>query len=96
MNITKQTVADKIAAYLRHDITQAQLVEMGSVLDLAYGSARSRTDPRTIWSVCFRVFPWVHRGASVECRVSREILRNECAYSSAFIGGGNQGMRAEG
>lgn len=27
MNITKQTVADKIAAYLRHDITQAQLVD---------------------------------------------------------------------
>ena len=27
MNITKQTVADRIAAYLRHDITQAQLVD---------------------------------------------------------------------
>jgi len=27
MNITKQTVADKIAAYLRHDVTQAQLVD---------------------------------------------------------------------
>jgi hypothetical protein len=27
MIITKQTVADKIAAYLRHHITQAQLVD---------------------------------------------------------------------
>ena len=27
VTITKQTVADKIAAYLRHDITQAQLVD---------------------------------------------------------------------
>jgi hypothetical protein len=27
MTITKQTVADKIAGYLRHDITQAQLVD---------------------------------------------------------------------
>ena len=27
MTITKQTVADKIAAYLHHDITQAQLVD---------------------------------------------------------------------
>jgi len=27
MVITKQTVADKIAAYLRHDLTQAQLVD---------------------------------------------------------------------
>ena len=27
MIITKQTVADKIAAYLHHDITQAQLVD---------------------------------------------------------------------
>lgn len=27
MTITKQTVADRIAAYLRHEITQAQLVD---------------------------------------------------------------------
>lgn len=27
MTITKQTVADKIAAYLRHEITRAQLVD---------------------------------------------------------------------
>ena len=27
MTITKQTVADKIAAYLRHQISQAQLVD---------------------------------------------------------------------
>jgi len=27
VTITKQTVADKIAAYLHHDITQAQLVD---------------------------------------------------------------------
>ena len=27
MSITKQTVADQIAAYLRHGITQAQLVD---------------------------------------------------------------------
>ena len=27
MTITKQTVADKIAAYLHHEITQAQLVD---------------------------------------------------------------------
>lgn len=27
MMITKQTVADRIAAYLRHEITQAQLVD---------------------------------------------------------------------
>lgn len=27
MNITKQTVAAKIAAYLRHDITQVQMVD---------------------------------------------------------------------
>jgi cobyrinic acid a,c-diamide synthase len=27
MTITKQTVADRIAAYLRHDITLAQLVD---------------------------------------------------------------------
>lgn len=27
MNITKQTVADKITAYLRHDVTEAQLVD---------------------------------------------------------------------
>ena len=27
MTITKQTVADRIAAYLRHEITQAELVD---------------------------------------------------------------------
>jgi len=27
MTITKQTISDKIAAYLHHDITQAQLVD---------------------------------------------------------------------
>jgi len=27
MTITKQTVADRIAAYLRHEMTQAQLVD---------------------------------------------------------------------
>lgn len=29
MTVTKQTVADKIAAYLRHDLTLGQLVDWG-------------------------------------------------------------------
>jgi len=31
MVITRQTVADKIAAYLHHDITQAQLVDWAEI-----------------------------------------------------------------
>jgi len=44
MTITKQTVADKIAAYLRHEITLAQLVDWAesAMLDgeLAEGDAK--------------------------------------------------------
>ena len=45
MTITKQTVADKIAAYLHHEITLAQLVDWAEITlmdgELAEGDAKT-------------------------------------------------------
>ncbi len=45
MTITKQTVAEKIAAYLHHEITQAQLVDWAETAmmdgELAEGDAQT-------------------------------------------------------
>lgn len=45
MTITKQTVADKIAAYLRHDISLAELVDWAeeAMLDGAFAEDQAAT-----------------------------------------------------
>lgn len=45
MTITKQTVADKIAAYLHHEITLAQLVDWAenAMLDGTFAEAQAET-----------------------------------------------------
>jgi cobyrinic acid a,c-diamide synthase len=53
MTITKQTVADKIAAYLHHEITLAQLVDW-SERALAEGEL-AEDDAKTISSVVARL-----------------------------------------
>ncbi len=53
MTITKQTVADKIAAYLHHEITLAQLVDWaeGTLLE----GTLAEPDAQTISSVVARL-----------------------------------------
>lgn len=53
MLVTKQTVADKIAAYLQHEITLAQLVD-GSERALMDGELAGR-DAKTLSSVIARL-----------------------------------------
>ena len=53
MTITKQTVADKIAAYLHHEITLAQLVDWSETV-LMEGELANR-DVGTISSVLARL-----------------------------------------
>ncbi len=53
MTITKQTVADKIAAYLHHEITPAQLVDWAerALMDGEF----AESDARTISAVVARL-----------------------------------------
>lgn len=53
MTITKQTVADKIAAYLHHDLTLGQLVDWAerALMDGEF----AESDARTISSVVARL-----------------------------------------
>jgi len=53
MTITKQTVADRIAAYLRHEITQAQLVDWAE--DALMEGEFAEEDAATISAVVARV-----------------------------------------
>jgi hypothetical protein len=49
MTITKQTVADKIAAYLHHEITRAQLVDCSPPsFSLRAASTRQATAPSKV------------------------------------------------
>ena len=53
MTITKQTVADKIAAYLHHEITLAQLVDWSE--NVLMDGELSERDAKTLASVIARL-----------------------------------------
>ena len=77
--VTKQTVADRIAAYLRHDISLAELVSWAedAVMDGDFAQDETSTIAavvaRLVWLTCARS-DWRGRTASNSCGNSASLL----------------------